>query len=77
MGFQAIAFDADDTLWHTETLYVATQDKFKTSGRWLGRGRPTLYLHLNSPLSGLAGIVDILSSSLPHHGSGSTSNFPK
>lgn len=24
-----IAFDADDTLWHNETLFVMTQDKFK------------------------------------------------
>ncbi len=24
-----IAFDADDTLWHNETLYQGTQDKFK------------------------------------------------
>jgi putative hydrolase of the HAD superfamily len=24
-----IAFDADDTLWHNETLYLMTQDKFK------------------------------------------------
>lgn len=24
-----IAFDADDTLWHSETLYLMTQDKFK------------------------------------------------
>jgi putative hydrolase of the HAD superfamily len=24
-----IAFDADDTLWHNETLYTATQDRFK------------------------------------------------
>jgi putative hydrolase of the HAD superfamily len=24
-----IAFDADDTLWHTEALYVGTQDRFR------------------------------------------------
>jgi putative hydrolase of the HAD superfamily len=27
--FDAIAFDADDTLWHTESLYSGAQDKFK------------------------------------------------
>jgi putative hydrolase of the HAD superfamily len=27
--FEVIAFDADDTLWHNETLYLKTQDKFK------------------------------------------------
>ena len=27
--FDLIAFDADDTLWHTEELYVGTQDRFK------------------------------------------------
>jgi len=27
--FDVIAFDADDTLWHNETLYSITQDKFK------------------------------------------------
>ena len=27
--FDIIAFDADDTLWHNETLYTVTQDKFK------------------------------------------------
>ena len=27
--FDVIAFDADDTLWHNETLYTVTQDKFK------------------------------------------------
>ena len=27
--FELIAFDADDTLWHTERLYVNTQTKFK------------------------------------------------
>jgi putative hydrolase of the HAD superfamily len=27
--FEMIAFDADDTLWHTERLYVDTQTKFK------------------------------------------------
>jgi putative hydrolase of the HAD superfamily len=26
--FDVIAFDADDTLWHNETLYRATEDKF-------------------------------------------------
>jgi len=26
--FDLIAFDADDTLWHSETLYTVTQDKF-------------------------------------------------
>lgn len=26
---KVIAFDADDTLWHNEPLYVTTQDKFK------------------------------------------------
>jgi putative hydrolase of the HAD superfamily len=29
MRFDVIAFDADDTLWHNETLYSLTQDKFK------------------------------------------------
>lgn len=28
--FQIIAFDADDTLWHNERLYIAAQTKFKT-----------------------------------------------
>jgi putative hydrolase of the HAD superfamily len=28
MMFDLIAFDADDTLWHSETLYTVTQDKF-------------------------------------------------
>lgn len=28
MPFDAIAFDADDTLWHTEHLFTMTQDKF-------------------------------------------------
>lgn len=27
--FDAIAFDADDTLWHNERLYVAAQEKFR------------------------------------------------
>jgi len=27
--FQVVAFDADDTLWHNERLYVLTQDKFR------------------------------------------------
>jgi putative hydrolase of the HAD superfamily len=27
--FDLIAFDADDTLWHSESLYSAAQDKFK------------------------------------------------
>jgi putative hydrolase of the HAD superfamily len=27
--FDAIAFDADDTLWHSESLYAATQDEFR------------------------------------------------
>jgi putative hydrolase of the HAD superfamily len=27
--FETIAFDADDTLWHTERLYVSAQAKFK------------------------------------------------
>lgn len=27
--FELIAFDADDTLWHNESLYLLTQDKFK------------------------------------------------
>jgi putative hydrolase of the HAD superfamily len=26
---EVIAFDADDTLWHSESLYVMTQDRFK------------------------------------------------
>ncbi len=25
---KTIAFDADDTLWHNETLYTVTQEKF-------------------------------------------------
>ena len=29
LEFNVIAFDADDTLWHNETLYVSTQEKFK------------------------------------------------
>jgi putative hydrolase of the HAD superfamily len=29
MGFDVIAFDADDTLWHTEALYTSVQDWFK------------------------------------------------
>ena len=29
MLFDFIAFDADDTLWHNETLYHATRDKFE------------------------------------------------
>ncbi|MFL5805808.1 MAG: HAD family hydrolase [Roseiflexaceae bacterium] len=28
--FDIIAFDADDTLWHNETLFSMTQDKFQT-----------------------------------------------
>jgi len=28
MMFDLIAFDVDDTLWHSETLYTVTQDKF-------------------------------------------------
>lgn len=27
--YEVIAFDADDTLWHTESLYTMTQDRFK------------------------------------------------
>jgi putative hydrolase of the HAD superfamily len=27
--FDVIAFDADDTLWHNETLYTLTEDRFK------------------------------------------------
>ena len=30
--FETIAFDVDDTLWHSERLYVNTQAKFK--GSW-------------------------------------------
>lgn len=26
--FDIIAFDADDTLWHNETLYATTQERF-------------------------------------------------
>lgn len=29
MSFDLIAFDADDTLWHSEVLYLGTQDRFK------------------------------------------------
>jgi len=29
LPFDLIAFDADDTLWHNETLYTMTQDRFK------------------------------------------------
>jgi putative hydrolase of the HAD superfamily len=29
MRFDLIAFDADDTLWHNETLYSLTQEKFQ------------------------------------------------
>ena len=29
MTIEFIAFDADDTLWHNETIYHKTQDKFK------------------------------------------------
>jgi putative hydrolase of the HAD superfamily len=41
--FDLIAFDADDTLWHTEDLYVGTQDRFKQllapyhSAEWIDR----------------------------------------
>lgn len=28
--FQVVAFDADDTLWHNERLYAATQERFRT-----------------------------------------------
>lgn len=28
-SFDVIAFDADDTLWHNETLYAMTQERFK------------------------------------------------
>jgi putative hydrolase of the HAD superfamily len=27
--FDAIAFDADDTLWHCESLYAATQEEYR------------------------------------------------
>ena len=29
LHFDLIAFDADDTLWHNETLYTMTQERFK------------------------------------------------
>ena len=29
LPFDLIAFDADDTLWHNETLYTMTQERFK------------------------------------------------
>ena len=29
LGFDLIAFDADDTLWHNEILYTEAQDKLK------------------------------------------------
>ena len=29
MNLSAIGFDADDTLWHNETLYTMTQAKFR------------------------------------------------
>lgn len=38
-----IAFDADDTLWHTERIFIDTKDKYKslladyTDGEWLER----------------------------------------
>lgn len=41
--FDLIAFDADDTLWHNENLYLLTQDKFKGllskyhSAEWIDR----------------------------------------
>ncbi len=30
MVFDVIGFDADDTLWHSENLYAATQEKFRS-----------------------------------------------
>lgn len=44
--FDVIAFDADDTLWHNETLYSATQERFQAllSRYELGEGaRERLY----------------------------------
>jgi len=41
--FDLIAFDADDTLWHSEDQYVGTQDRFKQllapyhSAEWIDR----------------------------------------
>jgi putative hydrolase of the HAD superfamily len=41
--FDLIAFDADDTLWHTEELYVGTQDRFRSllapyhSAEWIDK----------------------------------------
>ena len=29
MAIDLIAFDADDTLWHNETIFVTAQQKFK------------------------------------------------
>src|SRR3974377_1251488 len=29
MSFDAIAFDADDTLWHSESLYAAAQEEYR------------------------------------------------
>src|SRR5512143_3054830 len=28
-AFDVIAFDADDTLWHSESLYAATQEEYR------------------------------------------------
>lgn len=41
--FDIIAFDADDTLWHNETLFTMTQEKFRAllapylGGAWAGK----------------------------------------
>src|SRR5512143_1448543 len=29
MSFDVIAFDADDTLWHSESLYAAAQEEYR------------------------------------------------
>ena len=29
MAIDLVAFDADDTLWHNETIFVTAQQKFK------------------------------------------------
>jgi hypothetical protein len=46
--FDLIAFDADDTLWHGETLFVSTQRKFRQ-----------LLLHYHDEEWTDAGLVDL------------------
>jgi putative hydrolase of the HAD superfamily len=46
LPFDVIAFDADDTLWHSESLYAATQEEFRRLlARYAGAEESDRILH--------------------------------